>query len=152
MSEALYRWRRTATVVLAIYWIALFIGTHVPLDSIPEGIQPSDKLMHFLAYAGLNVLFGCWVATRHSFGWIWAVGMLLLSAVYGAADELLQIPVGRQCALDDWIADVLGSIMGLAIFTGILAYLRRGERSSGDVSQERDVADTTSKASAQETA
>ena len=38
---------------------------------------------------------------------------LAILAAYAAADELLQPLTGRSCELGDWIADVVGIVLGL---------------------------------------
>jgi VanZ family protein len=103
--------------LLAAYWIALFTATHLP-PSVP--IVPGtegDKLAHLIAYAILALLIACyWQASagwlgREHFLWI-----VLVCAAFGAIDELLQIPVGRYASALDWIADVLGAVVGVAVF------------------------------------
>jgi VanZ family protein len=109
-------WRWLTTAALAIYWLALATATHVPrAPEIP--IEQGDKLVHCAAYALLAVLaaacLSAWrgpLRTRHFFGLFAAL------ATYAALDELLQIPVGRQCDFFDWLADVVGVFLGLAIF------------------------------------
>ncbi len=93
--------------LLAIYWTALFLGTHVP---VPSGVlkQGSDKVIHFLAYAGLAFLLSLWRGPAK-----WRTSLVIL-AVFAVVDEVLQIPVGRTCDLHDMIADWLGSAFGAA--------------------------------------
>ncbi len=98
---------KASKAALAVYWLAMFAGTHYPK---PEQISPnvSDKLLHFGAYAGLTLLLVFVVVVRRPLRWRDGVWMSLLLAVYGALDELLQIPVGRHCDIQDWIADMGG--------------------------------------------
>jgi VanZ family protein len=53
--------------------------------------------------------------------------MLLVRASYGALDELSQlIPiVHRSCDLLDWIADMTGAAVGLAVFASLAQFARR---------------------------
>jgi VanZ family protein len=46
-------------------------------------------------------------------------------AVYGAFDELTQIPVGRHADVADWFADVAGSVIGLALFAMVRSIFAR---------------------------
>lgn len=93
----------------------MFIGTHLP--KVPEGLEKvSDKTLHGTAFAGLSLLLS-WatyakhrLARRH-----WGL-VLAIIAVYGAIDEVLQIPVGRHCDFNDWLADIGGAIAGLTLF------------------------------------
>jgi VanZ family protein len=98
-----------------VYLVALFLATHLPLPQGP--LSNSDKLYHLGAYAALTlcVLAG-WelsigvLEAKHYFA-VWLVGVL-----YAAFDEITQIPVGRQCDANDWMADVLGIVLGLVAF------------------------------------
>ncbi|MBI2478831.1 MAG: VanZ family protein [Planctomycetia bacterium] len=100
---------------LGAYWLAIFIGTHMP-----QGIQSlggiNDKLLHFGAYAGLAFLLAAALTSlrvRH--------GVLLLpmtvAAVYGCLDELSQIPIlGRRAEVADLAADMFGAGVGVIAF------------------------------------
>ena len=46
---------RLGFIILCLYWLALFTGTHLPGDSVPS-TGHHDKVQHFLAYFGLAVL------------------------------------------------------------------------------------------------
>ena len=117
---------------LAVYWLAMFAGTHYPK---PEQISPnvSDKLLHFGAYAGLTWLWVLVIVVRrplHLRDGLW-IGLGL--AVYGALDELLQIPVGRHCDINDWYAD-MGGVAGALVAAYLVqsVWLRfRGPRAQG---------------------
>jgi VanZ family protein len=115
-----------ARTLAIVYFAALFIGTHLPMD--PNDVAPSisDKWMHFSAYAGLTVLvLTGWELTigilepKHYFA-VWLAGVL-----YGVFDEVSQTPVGRSCDVNDWIADVLGVVCGLLAFRLCRAMLHR---------------------------
>lgn len=103
--------RRLRSYALTVYWVALFIGTHIPL---PQMALPghSDKSMHFVAYAGLSFLFTWWLhGTKHAT--LKTVGVL---GVYAVVDEVLQYPVNRTPDVLDAVADWVGIIIGLIIF------------------------------------
>lgn len=110
-------WAARARTLAIVYFVALFIGTHIPMDSSEIAPSVSDKLVHFSAYAGLTVLvLAGWELTigrlepKHYFA-VWLAGVL-----YGVFDEVSQTPVGRSCDMNDWIADVLGITCGLIAF------------------------------------
>jgi len=111
---------KISQLVLAGYWIALFVATHLP-PTTPFLPGPAiDKLVHALVYAVLaGLLATAWelaagvLALRH-LCWAWVV-----VAMYGALDEITQIPVGRECSFWDWSADAIGAVVGLALFVGI---------------------------------
>lgn len=77
----------------------------------------SDKLIHLVGYmlltisalASLELSIGE-LRPQHYF-MVW-----LLGTVYGAIDEVTQIPVGRTCDGLDWLADIVGIVIGLSIF------------------------------------
>jgi len=116
-----------SAIALVVYWIVMFTGTHYPRPPhflLP--LQHSDKVLHFVGFAGLAFLFA--VVLRHR--WSWAMGFWIagLVSVYGALDELTQPWVGRDCELLDWVADVLGTIGGLAAFLVAAMVMRHKNR------------------------
>ena len=100
--------------MLAIYWLSLFIGTHLP--RVPQVLaEQGDKTLHFCAYAGLASLLLAW---RISCGLVSMRTVLLLFvivAAYGVMDETTQPLVGRFCDLEDWIADIMGASIAMAV-------------------------------------
>lgn len=93
---------------LVVYWIGLFAATHVP--TAPQVDVPGgDKTIHIVGYGILALLLG--VVVPRPFP---VVRVLVLLAAYAAFDELTQPLVGRKCDLNDWLADVGGSALGLA--------------------------------------
>jgi len=102
--------RRGAIGLLLLYWLALFVGTHVPVTLEGMG-QNGDKVLHFLAYSGLAFLMclgigGCWPTWR-TFAVVLAATML-----YAGFDEFSQLLVGRSCDFWDWVADCCGMLVG----------------------------------------
>lgn len=106
--------RRLLTTCLAAYWALIFTVTHIPAQKLPD-THVSDKVEHFVAYLILTILLylNAWIrnisALRASM-WIAGIGM-----IYGALDELLQIPVNRHADVHDWIADMSGVMTGLLL-------------------------------------
>lgn len=105
---------------VGLFWLAMFIGTHVPpaTDLIP--LENHDKLAHFSAY----LLLAMGVATA----WQLATGILttrhllfawLAVLAYGAFDEITQTPVGRDCSIWDWFADAAGATLGIFVFIAL---------------------------------
>jgi VanZ family protein len=107
----------------------LVIGTHLPGTVHDPVAAVSDKWVHFAAYAALTVLvLAGWELTigvlqpKHYFA-VWLVGTL-----YGAFDEITQIPVSRTCDVHDWVSDVLGLVCGLLVYrVGRALFVRDGE-------------------------
>jgi hypothetical protein len=57
---------RLAPILLAVYWIMLFTGTHLPGSSV-KSIHVNDKMLHFLAFAGLSFLLAWSIPSRLGF-------------------------------------------------------------------------------------
>ncbi len=111
---AIARVARYGTVGLVL---CLFIATHYPADQLPHEVAQADKLLHCLAYFVLA--FSALVS------WDLAIGPLrpahyftvwLVGTLFGAFDEITQIPVGRHGDIHDWLCDVLGIVIGLILF------------------------------------
>lgn len=111
-------------VLLAGYGVAMFVGTHIPKVPVPLPGQ-SDKLVHLTAYGGLAVLLMAWQCSRRRVGLTRLLVMWLLLAGYGAFDEITQPFVGRVCDLHDWLSDLTGSAIGLAVAWPIASHLLR---------------------------
>jgi VanZ family protein len=102
---------------VAIYALAIFIESSISqVPAFPSGF--TDKDGHGLMYAGLAILI-----VRALSGAQWSgVGLgvgasaIALAALYGASDEFHQwfVP-GRTADVNDWIADVIGATIGIAL-------------------------------------
>ncbi len=90
----------------------------------------SDKTLHSLSYTILAGLLSWALASRIKGVVRHGAMVLLIIALYGAVDELLQIPVGRRCDFYDWLADMRGGIIGLAVFHLARWLARKFERPS----------------------
>lgn len=118
--------RRATACALAVYWMALFVGTHVPLPR-SLGVENKDKSLHFLAYAGLAALATLATGSRVQRG-LRARHVVLIALAFmafGAFDELTQPLVNREADWFDWFSDVGGVILGTASGLGVLELLRR---------------------------
>ena len=115
IREGLARYRGAVVLVVACYWVALFIGTHVPLDLDEDLPRGSDKLAHFAAYAGLAFQLGLLLAVTGPLKLRQYALVAAVTGVYGVLDELLQIPVGRTADVHDLLADWAGIGLGLAV-------------------------------------
>ena len=112
------RIRRGVAVVLAVYWCALFAGTHIPNADTIMPSNVSDKSLHFFAYAGLAFLASLWQSFSGPLRPSRMLGIFLIVIAYGVVDEMLQlIPFLRRFAeVTDWIADVAGALTGIVVF------------------------------------
>ncbi len=80
---------------------------------MPRG---GDKVLHFVAYFVLVMLGGRAAVSRgHTINTGWVIGWTLIYAGYGVADEWLQGFVHRTPSVRDWIADMCGVVMAMAL-------------------------------------
>lgn len=121
-------WRAvTIRAGIAVYWLAMFLATHLPVAPVVERLPTTDKHLHFGAYFGLGFILPWWSGapvTRHIATRLW-----LLLLTYAAIDELLQIPVGRSAEWGDWLADAAGGLVGIALATVVLRRMARATES-----------------------
>jgi VanZ family protein len=111
-------------VAVVGYWLAMFCATHVPRVEVVKQIPATDKELHFSGYFVLGLLLPFWrlpvpPMTVQRMLRVWCV-----VALYGAIDELLQVPVGRSCEVLDWCADAIGAAGGV-IVAAIVTRFRR---------------------------
>ena len=115
---ALSHQQRISACVLALYWPALFILTHIPIPRVVQEADVSDKSLHFLAYLILTFLLWSVVSSDQKVNWRrvspWLVLFVIL--VYGILDEWLQSYVaGRSSDIRDIFADMAGVFTGLIL-------------------------------------
>lgn len=115
---------RLGVIALAAYWVALFVGTHLPsgfwASEIQVPAEVSDKSKHFLGYFGLAILC-CYVSQSRSAGRMGVVkrflGVGVILLVYAAIDELTQVfSPGRVPDFWDAVADAAGIATGIATY------------------------------------
>jgi hypothetical protein len=125
VADRTNRLRTAALAVLGCYWLALVIGTHVThTPRVILALATSDKWLHLSAYAGLAFLIGLNGSLRRTWTRRQWIAVPVLLAVFGAVDEMTQIPVGRECDILDWAADVVGSVAGVTLFLAVSALYR----------------------------
>jgi VanZ family protein len=105
-------------IPLTVYWLILFLLTSLPSSKLPDA-KLNDKIEHSLAFAILAVLLSLAFHFQKKIKILYSkpfFSTVLLIAVYGMLDELHQLYVpGRYCDINDWIADVLGGLVGVGI-------------------------------------
>lgn len=114
-------------IPLVIYWVVLLILTSIPTDSLPTLFGLSDKVEHFGAYLLLSVFITAAFHFQKRYIFIskhYLIMGILVATLYGILDEIHQyfIP-GRYCELWDFIANLLGSIVGGVFFYKLIKYL-----------------------------
>jgi hypothetical protein len=76
-----------------------------PSSDVPYSPPGADKIVHASLFAALAVT-GRWAGGSRV-----VLGPALV--LYGAASEVVQGWIGRDAAVGDWLADVVGVLLGL---------------------------------------
>ena len=111
---------------LILYCAAIFIQSSFPAAEVVAGAPFSDKLLHFLAYAVMGMLFFRAYRTLEFGHRVYLVAVLsaVSAGLYGAGDELHQYFVpSREADFMDLLADVCGGIAGAAAALFYLRYI-----------------------------
>ena len=99
-----------------VYWCGMYVLTHTPVVIPVKTV--TDKSAHVIAYASLAIaLFISLKLSRRKPAAQTAILVLAILLVYGALDELTQIPVGRTCDIIDWYADAAGAALACVVMT-----------------------------------
>ncbi|TWT50328.1 VanZ like family protein [Rubripirellula amarantea] len=105
---------RLAILVLAVYWIGIFTGTHLPkfADFSPD---VNDKVKHFSAFFGLATLL-CYVTTSPKLWKRFSI-IAVVCMSYAAIDEITQgLVPGRVPDFRDFCADTLGILTAISLY------------------------------------
>ena len=118
--DSVSRRRRKVVVGLALlvvfYWLAMFVATHVPIQTTPGGNPYSlDKLEHLTAFAALAALLNALAAAMGFRSWNYSAAIVCFIAVYAMVDESTQVSP-RTPEVLDWVADVIGATLGVCLF------------------------------------
>ena len=110
--------RKNLDILLTIIvTLTLTIAMLRPLEAPPPALQGSDKLVHFTAFVALAFPLAC----TGRFG---LLPVFIGASVYGGAIELIQPSFNRSADINDWIADIIGVVLGIGY--GLLyRHLRR---------------------------
>ncbi len=95
----------------------MFILTHIPVPQIAAQSGMSDKTMHVMAYFTLTFLIWCAVSPYNRAQWNAAKPWIVITCilVYAVIDELLQLLVGRQAEVLDFLANLFGMVFAMGI-------------------------------------
>jgi VanZ family protein len=109
-------WSGVAVVAVGIVVIS------VTADPNIKGMQfaGADKVGHAIAYFALTLMLllaGVWRPGRSSAVWRGPAPALLLAVAYGGVLELIQGAVGRDAQFPDLLADALGALLALALWS-----------------------------------
>lgn len=117
---------RLGVAALALYWVAIFVGTHLPkLPAAARGVN--DKVAHFSAFFGLAWLL-CY-CTNGGNAWRRFGMVIALCLAYAGIDELSQTLVrGRTADPLDFLADAAGTFAAVAIYLFLRAMFYRRDQ------------------------
>ena len=87
----------TLTLTVAMLW---------PLEAPPPAPEGSDKLVHLVAFAVLSFP----LARTGRFG---LLPVFVGASAFGGAIELIQPSFNRSADINDWVADIVGVILGI---------------------------------------
>jgi VanZ family protein len=101
--------------VLVVSLVVLF----TPAGGVPSAPPGVDKLVHAVLFLALAAT-GRWAGLR-------PVVLLAALVAYAAGSEVLQglSAIGRTASVLDWAADVVGVLVGLALWAGLARPARR---------------------------
>ena len=89
----------TLTLSVAMLW---------PMEAPPPAPEGSDKLVHFIAFAAL-----AFPLSRT--GRIGLLPVFIGASAFGGVIELIQPSFNRSTDVNDWVADVVGVILGIGL-------------------------------------
>ena len=87
----------TLTLTVAMLW---------PMEAPPPAPEGSDKLVHLVAFAALAFPLA-------RTGRIGLLPVFFGASAFGGAIELIQPSFNRSADVNDWIADVVGVVLGI---------------------------------------
>lgn len=119
----------------ALLWPFVIAGLIFLASSRSEIAGPqlsgTDKAGHFLIYGLLATLIA-----RNGRGWRGAVVAIVLASAYGVTDEWHQsFTPGRSVELADWVADTLGAVVAVGLYSGVPVYRRTLETPLGQLNR-----------------
>ena len=134
--------KRLATPAAACYWLALYVGTHIPNPDMLIGNHVSDKVLHFSAYFGLYLVLATRIRILHE-AWPTMRQTIVLAAMtslYSAFDEITQgIPIiNRHPDIMDAVADC-GGVVAAIFVIGIVDWSERKIRAASHVADSTDL-------------
>ena len=89
----------TTVLTVAMLW---------PLEAPPLAPEGSDKLVHLVAFAALAFP----LARTGRFG---LLPVFIGASAFGGAIELIQPSFNRSADVNDWVADIVGVILGIGL-------------------------------------
>ena len=91
-----------------IVTLSLTVAMLWPLEAPPPAPEGSDKLVHLVAFAALAFP----LARTGRYG---LLPVFVGASAFGGAIELIQPSFNRSTDVNDWVADVVGVILGIGM-------------------------------------
>ena len=116
-ARRVYR-SRLDLVALCIYWLAIFIISHIPKQYVPRNVEISGITLHLVAYFLLTLLVFINAGLFGRVSLLSKKTYLLIGviAAYAAVDEWLQVYIeGRHGSPIDWGIDVAACVLCVAL-------------------------------------
>lgn len=117
MRHALQAHGPLARGAFAVAVLVSFAVLFAPASDVPSAPPGVDKIVHASLFAVL-ALTGRWAGIAR-------VVLAPLLVLYAAGSEVVQGLIGRDAAVGDWVADVVGLLLGLLAWQW---FARRGAR------------------------
>lgn len=92
--------------ITLIVTLILTVAMLWPLDTPPPGPDGSDKVVHIIAFAALSFP----LARTGRFG---LLPVFVGASAFGGLIELIQPTFNRSADMNDWVADVMGVVLGI---------------------------------------
>lgn len=106
---------RITSSILAVYWLAIFVATHLPGSALPP--LGSDKAYHLMAFFGLSVLLSWVLAQKIASARTRISAVLVITISYAIFDEWSQqFVANRTPDVSDVVADACGAALGVILF------------------------------------
>ena len=116
--------------------VMIFIQSSIGSIKLPDlDFDLADKILHFIVFGILGILTarGLRVARNKWVGDNYIRFSLFICILYGASDEIHQYFVpGRTCSYGDWIADILGVITMVWIYSRFINATDSKNKKSGE--------------------
>jgi VanZ family protein len=87
--------------------LALTVAMLWPMEAPHPAPEGSDKLVHFVAFAALAFPLA-------RTGRIGLLPVFVGASAFGGAIELMQPSYNRSADINDWIADIVGVLLGIS--------------------------------------
>ncbi|MCW2633797.1 MAG: VanZ family protein [Blastococcus sp.] len=106
-----------ARVAFAVAVLGSLVVLFAPADDVPFAPAGVDKLVHASLFLALAVT-GRWAGISR-------VVLAPALVFYAAGSEVVQGLIGRDAAVGDWIADVVGLLLGLVAWQTVARHAQR---------------------------